>query len=181
MTHARKTPWAMGVVLSLAIAFGGCQPAGEAPSDEATMAVLGTARALHHEADLYESAGNFVEASRAMERILAMETPRGMQETEDLRADAYGRLSELDLRRDAPDDARAHAQRGIDESRRESVLRARLFMVQGQALGVLADRATAAGDLAGASARRAEALAALDMSIQINQRVLGRLTDGGSR
>jgi hypothetical protein len=171
------------VALGLAL-LAGCanHPAshGEAPSNEAVMALLGTVRALHHEADVFEGAGDFERATGAVRRILALEYPRNMAEAEDLRADAYGRLAELALRRAAPDEALSLADTGLRDTRRESVLRARLMMVRGQSLGALADRAHAAADEDGARQMRERAVEALEGSIALNQRLLQRLADGGA-
>lgn len=178
---SRRRSLVVALVVAFALAVG-CDPnVGQSgPSDEATMAVLGTARALHHQADVYEGAGDYERAAQSIERVLALPFPRGMAEAEDLRADAYGRLAEIALRAGAPDQSLARANTGIADARRESVLRARLFMVRGQALGALADRAAASGDTNGAAQRRAEAITSLETSIEINQRVLHRLVDGGA-
>ena len=152
----------------------------EAPSNEAVMALLGTVRALHHEADVFEGAGDFERAGAAVRRILALEFPRNMAESEDLRADAYGRLAELALRRATPDEALALADTGLRDTHRESVLRGRLMMVRGQSLGALADRAHAATDEVGARRLRDQAIEALEASIALNQRLLQRLADGGA-
>ncbi len=149
--------------------------------DETTMAVLNTARALHHEADVYESAGDFNAASQAIERVLALRIPPSVAEAEDIRVDAWGRLAEIALMADDPDRALAHANAGLQDSHHESVLRARLYVVKGRALRALADREAHAGDTTTADARRREAIDALETSIQINQRVLGHLLDGGTR
>jgi len=171
--------------VALAVALlAGCanHPAGrgEAPSNEAVMALLGTVRALHHEADVFEGAGDFERATGAVRRILALEYPRNMAEAEDLRADAYGRLAELALRRAAPDEALSLSDTGLRDTRREGVLRARLMMVRGQSLGALADRAHAAADEDGARRMREQAVEALEASIALNQRLLRRLADGGA-
>lgn len=173
------------LALALALASGvGCKPRDTAGVDrahaEASMAALGAARALHHEADVYEGAGDFERASGAMRRVLALPLSN-FEEAEDVRADAWGRLAELDLRRDRPDESLSHVDEGLRATPHESVLQARLHMVRGQALRVLSERATAAGDTATATRRREEALAALERSIEVNGRILGRLTDGGRR
>lgn len=149
--------------------------------DETTMAILMTARALHHEADVYESAGDFAAAGTAIERVLALRIPQGVLEAEDIRMDAWGRLGEISLMADDPERALAHANTGLRDSRRDSVLQARLYVVKGRALRALAQRAVTAGEPTAAESRRREALDALETSIQINQRVLGRLLDGGTR
>lgn len=169
-------------VLSVALVFGACSRRPEARHvDDSTMALLGTVRALHHEADVYESVGDFVRASQAMERVLALRLPPSFAEAEDVRADAWGRLAELDLRRDDPERALARIDEALAATQRESVLQARLYMVRGQSLRVLADRALAAHDEPLAARRREEALAALERSIAINERILRRLAPGGRR
>lgn len=175
-----RTLAALAAVCALALGCGNAS-APETTPDEAVMAALGTVRALHHEADVFESAGDLDRASQAIRRVLAIEFPRGMAESEDLRTDAYGRLAELSLRRGAADECLSLASTGVHDAHRESVLKARLWMVRGQCLGALADRAQQSGDATGASQRRTEALQALETSIEMNQRVLRRITDGGQR
>jgi tetratricopeptide (TPR) repeat protein len=170
-------------VLSL-VAISACDNRhGASPRelDEATMAVVNTARALHHEADVYESAGDFNAAAGAIQRVLALRIPSSVAEAEDIRVDAWGRLAEIALMADDPDRALAHANSGLQDSHHESVLRARLHVVRGRALRALAERAAANGDTTTADARRREALDALETSIAINQRVLNQLADGGIR
>lgn len=176
----RALPSLVAALLALAVGCGNAA-APEGTPDEAVMAALGTVRALHHEADVFESAGDLERASQAIRRVIALDFPRGMVEAEDLRADAYGRLAELSLRRGAADECLSLASTGVSDARRESVLKARLFMVRGQCLGALADRAQQSGDARGAAQRRDEALQALETSIEMNQRVLRRITDGGQR
>ena len=100
---------------------------------------------------------------------------------EDLRSDAYGRLAELALRRNAPDEARALADTGLRDTQRESVLRGRLLRVRGQCFGALADRDHAAGDETSAARDRAEAIRTLEESIAMNLRIVRRLTQPGAR
>lgn len=176
----------IGVMAALVLALvTGCgsrndKPAG--PPNEAVIAALGTVRALHHQADVYEHAGDFQRARQAVERVLSVEFPQGAGERDDLRADAYGRLGELDLRLGQPEAGLDHIAAALAETQRESVLRARLFMVKGQCLSAQADRARERHDEAAANRFRDEALAALETSIEINTRVLRRvLGDGGRR
>jgi hypothetical protein len=172
-----------GLAVGVALLGGCAQPGptrGTAPSNEAVMALLGTVRALHHEADVFEGAGEFERATSVVRRILSLDFPSNMAEAEDLRADAYGRLAELALRRAAPDEALSLADTGLRDTRREGVLRGRLMMVRGQSLGALADRAHAAADEPAARRYREQAVEALEASIALNQRILQRLADGGA-
>ncbi len=169
-------------LLTLLVALTACRRSPDPHrAGEVTMALLGTARALHHEADVYEGTGDFVRASQAMERVLALRLPGDFAGAEDVRADAWGRLAELDLRRNDPDRALARVDEALAATRRESVLQARLYMVRGQTLRTLADRAAGAHDEPTAARRRDEALAALERSIAINARILRRLTPGATR
>jgi len=171
------------VALSL-IALVACQgraPRGNAPPNEATVALLGTVRALHHQADVYEHAGDYERASAAVQRVLAQDYPPGFGEAEEVRVDAYGRLAELALRRGRLDESLSLADTGLREARRESVLRARLLMVRGECLSSLADRARTANDTTAAARYRDEALRSLEDSIALNQRVLRRVLGDGGR
>ena len=173
----------LAVVAALSV-FGGCRRAApvDAPAgNEATMAALGTVRALHHEADVYEDGNRLERASDAMRRVLALPLPAGLAEREDVRADAWGRLAEFSIRSHRAGEALAIADEALRATRRESVLQARLLMVRGQALRVLAEAAAASGDAATAARQREMALASLEQSIEVNGRILRRLTDGGAR
>jgi tetratricopeptide (TPR) repeat protein len=169
------------MVFALMIALGACtrSPGPDRRGDEAAMAVLGVARALHHEADVYESSGDFERATQAMQRVLALQLPAEFAEAEDVRADASGRLAELLLRRTRPDEALTEIERALREAPHESVLQARLYMVRGQAHRMLAERASTASDAATATRHREAALTALEHSIEVNTRILRRLTDAG--
>jgi hypothetical protein len=149
--------------------------------DDATIALLSSARALHHEADLFEASGDLAAARGAVERVLGLPAPHAVRETEDVRVDAFGRLAELSLRAGDPARSIDRVAEGLREARRDSVLKARLHLVRGRALRALSESLQSRGDSAGASARRAEAIAALEASIQMNERVLRAALDGGAR
>lgn len=186
-----RTEKSWSLALALLACLAGCAQNGAgaaAPSDraavasdDATMAVLNAARALHHEADLLEASGDFAAASRAVERVLALRVPASVEEAPDIRLDAHGRIGELALAAGDPERALARCDDALREARRETVLVGRLHLVRGRALRALSERATAAGDTATATTRRTEALAALELSIEINQRVLASTAaDGGT-
>lgn len=169
------------LVFVFVLSWSACDARRQAPTarqlDEITMAVLTTARALHHEADVFESAGDYPSATRAIERVLALRIPPGIQEAEDIRVDAWGRLGEIALKAGDPVRALAHANTGLRDGRRDSVLKARLYVLKGRALQRLAERAASEGDTTTAESRRRESIDALETSVQINQRVLARLLD----
>lgn len=168
------SPFALALAVALgALGCNGRRGSGGA-SNEAVMATLGTVRALHHQADVFENAGDFARARGAVERVLQLSFPPEMAEREDLRLDATGRLAELDLRLGDADGCIARATQGLAEARRESVLQARLMMVRGQCASALADRAQAAQNASLAARHRERALSDLEQSIAVNTRVLRR-------
>lgn len=156
--------------------------------DDATMAVLNAARALHHQADLLEASGDYAGATRAIERVLTLAIPSTVEEGPEIRLDAQGRLAELSLSAREPDAALRRCDEVLREGGRESVLLARIHLVRGRALRALSERAGAAdgglappGDDGGrAASLRAAAIEALERSIEMNQRVLARAGDGGA-
>ncbi|MFO0557142.1 MAG: hypothetical protein U0269_03930 [Polyangiales bacterium] len=174
----------LGAALGIATAPAGCAtPSGDqGPSlDEATMALLSAARALHHEADVYESSNDYVAAQRTVQRVLALRAPSAIREVEDVRVDAFGRVAELALRNNEAQTALDRVDEGLREARRESVLKARLLLVRGRALRALGEQAQSAGQADVAAARRREAIEALEQSIRMNERVLDAALDGGVR
>lgn len=174
----------LGAALGMATVPAGCgAPSGEqGPSlDEATMALLSAARALHHEADVYESSNDYVAAQRTVQRVLALRAPSAVREVEDVRVDAFGRVAELALRNNEAQTALDRVDEGLREARRDSVLKARLLLVRGRALRALGETATAQGNADVAAARRREAIEALEQSIRMNERVLDAALDGGVR
>jgi tetratricopeptide (TPR) repeat protein len=172
--------WMICLVL-LALSSGCRRDSAQTSSDldEATVAVLNTVRALHHQADVYEDAGDYPQAASAIERVLALRIPAGILEAEDIRVDAWGRLAEIALAQGEADRAMSHANTGLRDAQRESVLTARLHVVRGRALRALAEQARQAGDTTLAEERSRQAIESLETSIRINQRVLGTLLDGG--
>ncbi len=177
--------FAIAAALGLTTAPMGCgsgSTTASGPSlDEATMALLSAARALHHEADVYESGNDFTAAQRTVQRVLSLRAPAGVREVEDVRVDAYGRVGELALHNNEAQTALDRVDEGLREARRDSVLKARLLLVRGRALRALAEQAQTRGDAEAAAARRREAIDALEQSIRMNERVLDAALDGGVR
>ena len=69
--------------------------------DVQTMAFLSKARALHHEANLREEAGDLPGAVAQVERIIDAVRPHptlAVPEVEEVLADAWARVAELDVR-----------------------------------------------------------------------------------
>jgi hypothetical protein len=128
---------------------------------------------------MYETNHDYAQATRAIERVLELRAPLAVREVQDVRVDAAGRLAELALRNDDPEAALRRVDAGLRDAQRDSVLKARLLLARGRALRVLSERAHSAGNAPVESARRAEAIEALEQSIRMNERVLAVALDGG--
>jgi len=154
------------------------QPAAP-PVDEALMAFLSAARALHHEADLHERAGDRQGAVASLERLVALPAPRAV-EVDEVLADAHARLAELHLQQGNLEAADRDVQAGLERVKGPTYFRGHLLEVEGlleeARAGALAD----AGKADEASRARARAVGLLEEAVQVQERVIDRaLADGG--
>lgn len=176
----------LALLAAALLSLAGCGSRTRAPAQDTAAAQraaawANTARALHHEADAYEDAGDLARARAAIERLLALPMPAELPDREALRADAFGRLGEILLDLHENGAALERLDAGLQQGRADSVLRARLLMVRGRALRALAQEARASNDSTREAQLRAQAIEALESSLAMNQRVLSSLTDGGRR
>jgi tetratricopeptide (TPR) repeat protein len=147
--------------------------------DEALMAFLSAARALHHEADLHERAGDRQGAVASLERLVALPAPRAV-EVDEVLADAHARLAELHLQQGNLEAADRDVQAGLERVKGPTYFRGHLLEVEGlleeARAGALAD----AGKADEASRARARAVGLLEEAVQVQERVIDRaLADGG--
>jgi len=184
--------------LVLAVAFGGvsvalaagCRgegstagcPSAEPPGppvDEALMAFLSAARALHHEADIRQSASDSAGAIASLERLVALPAP-GAVEVDEVVADARARLAELRLGQGDVDGADRDVHAGLQRVKGPTYFRGHLLEVEGlleeARAGALAD----AGKSEEAARARAKAVDLLEEAVKVQERVIDRaLADGG--
>lgn len=137
----------------------------------ALLASLGVAEGLMRQADSLEATGDVTGAIERAEQILAIDFPAG-PDREDVRLDAHGRLAELELARGDVAAARTWAQAGLTEASRDSYFHARLLLVLGRVQEAEAARTRDAGDTDAARRMSLDAVATLEQSIAMNQRVL---------
>ena len=180
---------ALVVVVGIAIAVGCGRDAGDAsggapPIDTEVMAFLSEARALHHQANLKEEAGDLAGAIGAMERLVAARRPhpeRKGPEVEEVLADAYARLAELRLKKGELDPAAAAVKSGLEHVAEATYFRGHLVEVQGLVEEARAAQLADAGNATEAARAREHAIQLLEEVVKIQEQVIQRslAKDGG--
>jgi tetratricopeptide (TPR) repeat protein len=151
-------------------------------TDAAMVAYLSKVRSLHHEANLKEDGNDLAGAIDALKRIPSALKPREAPEIDDVLADAYARLAELELKRNGLGSAKAYVDEGLRVSPSETYFRGHLLEVSGLILEASSHALADAGDLKGAVEAREKAILRLEESITIQEHVIARtLGDGGRR
>jgi hypothetical protein len=154
-----------------------------APFDVETMAFLSEARALHHEANVAEDNGDLRSAIAAVDRIAHAKRPhadRAAPEIDEVLADAYARLAELDLRTGDSDGASRAANEGLAHARATTYFRGHLLEVEGVVEESRAASLADAGDGAGAARARSNAMRLLEEAVSVQERVIEAALDGGA-
>lgn len=186
-----------GTLLVLFLAVAGCDRkapdvhcgdpgASAVVVDGPILAYLSQARALHHEASLHEGAGRVDAALVSLKRLVDAPRPHAgtsVPEVEEVLADAYARMAELELSQGALDRAAKDIDEGLVHAVGDTYFRGHLFEIRGlieeARSHALADGGTANKEAAEAARKRA--LAALEEAIGIQERVIKKaLTDGGT-
>jgi tetratricopeptide (TPR) repeat protein len=154
--------------------------AGAAVVDTELMAFLSEARALHHQANLKEEAGDLPGAAAAMERLASARRPhdvaggKPMPEVEEVLADAYARLAELDLRQNALPKAAEAVQAGLAHASEPTYFRGHLVEVEGLVEEARAAVLVDAGKPDEAARSREKAIALLEEVVRIQDQVIQR-------
>lgn len=144
--------------------------------DQALVAYLSMASALHHEADLAEARNDFSAALAALVRLTEAKVPGAYTEAREVLADTLARAAELSLRQGALERANGYLQRGLAEVPEENYYRGRLFEVSGYLHEAESKRLQAEGKLAEAEAKEREAMHSLEQAVRIQQAVIERAT-----
>ncbi|HEY2514227.1 MAG TPA: hypothetical protein VGI39_25345 [Polyangiaceae bacterium] len=150
--------------------------------DVETMAFLSEARALHHEANVKEEADDVRGAIAIVRRIVEARRPhRGSRvpEIEEVLADAWARIGELELRAGDPERAASAAREGLGHAEAPTYFRGHLLEVQGIAEETRASLLADAGNKPGAAKARAAAMALLEEAVTVQDRVIGEALDAG--
>lgn len=143
--------------------------------DTEIMAFLSEARALHHQANLAEGAGDVPGAITAMDRLVAARRPhpdRRTPEVEEVLADAYARLAELRLEKNELDPAADAVKSGLDHVAEPTYFRGHLIEVQGLVEEARAAELAAGGHLAESKQARERAIQLLEEVVRIQDQVI---------
>lgn len=171
---------AAAVAIAMALAIGCARDTvgdtNDAPAiDTEVMAYLSEARAFHHQANLKEEAGDLPGAIGAMERLVAARRPHPeakMPEVEEVLADAYARLAELELKRNGLPAASKAIDTGLTHAPEPTYFRGHLVEVQGLVMEATAAELTDAGKAEEAAKAREKAIALLEEVVKIQDQVI---------
>ncbi len=194
MTLARRLVLSLVALLAaaaIAIAVSCAQKSGDEqgaapPIDTDIMAFLSEARALHHQANLKEDAGDLPGAIASMERLVGAQRPhpeRKAPEVEEVLADAYARLAELELKRGGLDAASKAIESGLSHAPDATYFRGHLVEVQGLVMEATAEGLADAGKKDEAARAREKAIQLLEEVVKIQDQVIQRSLgsrDGGA-
>lgn len=179
----------LGVALALAVTAGtlgsGCSRRDGAEGsdngasqvvDTALMAYLSEARALHHQANLKEDASDLAGAAAAMERLTTAPRPHDGKapEVQEVLADAYARLAELELRRGELARAAEAVKAGLIHAPEPTYFKGHLIEVQGLIEEARAADLQDAGKNEEAIAARERAISLLEEVVRIQDQVIQR-------
>ena len=143
--------------------------------DERLMVTLASARALHHQADIYQRQGQADQAMAAVKKILGLDLDARWPEAEEVRLDAAARLAKMMLAQKEAQQALTLVDGQIKGARRESFYLSNLYSVRGEILEHRAGVLDRAGNKESAREVSREALAAFEKSIAINKKLQQRL------
>jgi len=152
--------------------------------DSALLASLSEARALHHEANVYEASNDPARATEALERLVHVQRPHPgttVPEVEEVLADTYARLAELRLRAGNFDGAARDIQEGLDHAREPTYFRGHLFEVAGIIEEARAATLADAGQSADAHRAREQALSRLREAVDIQNKVISATPPSASQ
>lgn len=167
-------------LLALAVGAAACERHGsgtatdDAPVvDVELMAFLSEARALHHQANLKEEAGDLPGAASAMQRLVTARAPRARApEVEEVLADAYARLGELELKQNHLDPAHKAIESGLAHAPEPTYFRGHLLEVQGLVEESRSQTLTDAGKPEEAARSREKAIQLLEQVVKIQEQVI---------
>jgi tetratricopeptide (TPR) repeat protein len=177
----------LAVALAVAIGCRGRENGGEDTTqvvDMELMAFLSEARALHHQANLKEEANDLPAAAASMTRLVTARRPaKTTPEIEEVLADAYARLAELQLRQGALDAAAEAIKAGLAHAPEPTYFRGHLVEVQGLVEEARAAALADAGKPEEATRTRERAIQLLEEVVRIQDQVIQRSLasrDGGA-
>ncbi len=146
-----------------------------APVDVEIMAYLSEARALHHEANLKESAGDLPGAILALDRLTGARRPHEgtrVPEVEEVLADTYARVAELRLRSGDTENAGRAVEVGLAHAPAPTYFRGHLLEVSGVVEETRAAQLLDAGESTASAGARARAIRLLEEAVSVQEKVV---------
>jgi hypothetical protein len=150
--------------------------------DNELLAFLSLARAHHHEANLLEQTGDVRGAVAALRKIVEAPKPHHgerIPEVEEVLADAFARIAELELTLKDTAAAQRDVEAGLAHASDATYFRGHLLEVFGIVEEVRTSELLDAGQGSEAARARTHALALLREAVDVQEAVIGRALDGG--
>lgn len=147
--------------------------------DTDVMAFLSKARALHHEANVKESANDLAGAVASLEVLVGSPLPRpgtSIPEVEEVLADTYARIADLKLQQGDVDGAAKDVDAGLAHSPGVSYFHGHLLEVQGIVEEQRATRLADGGKSDEAAKARAHAVQLLREAVDMQDQVIKNAT-----
>jgi hypothetical protein len=141
------------------------------------MAFLSEARALHHQANIKEDDRDIEGAISVMKHLVTAPQPHPGQkvpEVEEVLADAWARIAELELKRHGLEDASKAVTEGLARAPEPTYFRGHLLEVQGIIEESRAADLADAGRKEEAAKAREHAIALLQDAVSVQEKVIGR-------
>lgn len=173
----------LAALIAAGVAVAGCrEPQRRATCEELSdsvdtdvMAFLSKARALHHEANVQEAAGNVAGAVASLDTLVQSPVPRPgtkVPEVEEVLADAFARLADLRLQQGDLDRALADVQAGLAHAEAPTYFRGHLLEVEGSIEEARASRLADGGRPEEVERARAKALLVLRQAVDVQDQVI---------
>ncbi len=184
------TRWSTASLIAVALFVVACSRSEngtreQAPSvqavDTPVMAYLSMARARHHEANVQEAEGDLPGAITALTQLTQTPPPHtgtSIPEIDEVLADTYARMAELELMRDGLDAAARDVAQGLTHANDASFFRGHLLEVQGVIEEARGNKFADAGQSEEAAQARKHALDLLRQAISIQEAVVQQKTEG---
>ena len=151
--------------------------------DTELLAFLSLARSHHHEATILEDRGDKSGAIEALRKITTAPKPHPgerLPEVEEVLADAYARIAQLELEAKDAEAARKDVETGLLHAPDPTYFRGHLLEVYGIVEQTRAGELADAGQDARAAEANAHALTLLRQAVDVQEGVIGRVLDAGS-
>jgi hypothetical protein len=152
--------------------------------DTQLLAFLSLARAHHHEATLLEDSGDTRGAIAALQKIIDAPKPHPgerVPEIEEVLADTFARMAELELGNKNTEAARRDVETGLTHVAEPTYFRGHLLEVYGIVEEARTKELADAGNAAEAERARTHALVLLREAVDVQESVIASVLDGGAR